>query len=239
MSKKLGEKSIKNYNENLKYSQDELAVSYLPAVKAMAYRLKERLPSSVDTVDLISIGAEELVKLARRYDDKLNDSFWGYAKQRVYGSMLDYLRSLDVVSRSNRKLIKSIDFEISKYMNDHEEEPDDDYLAYTLGEDVSKIREARVAADIYTLMPIDDQLTNFGDSNNIVKKVEQQELVGVIRDILGTLEEREQIIIQLYYFEELSLKEISSILEITESRISQIHKAIIRKVRDKLGENSG
>ncbi|HIC43008.1 MAG TPA: RNA polymerase sigma factor FliA, partial [Sulfurimonas sp.] len=97
------------YVNELKHKEDELAISYLPAVKAMAFRLKERLPSSIDFCDLAAIGTEELVKLARRYDEKQNDSFWGYAKTRVYGSMLDYLRSLDLVSRSNRKLIKMID----------------------------------------------------------------------------------------------------------------------------------
>lgn len=227
-------KKIESYNENMKHSRDELAISYLPAVKAMAYRLKERLPSSVDTVDLISIGAEELVKLARRYDDQINDSFWGYAKQRVYGAMLDYLRSLDVLSRSNRKLIKAIDQAISEYVNEHEEEPDDMYLAETLGEDLHKIREARAAADIYSIMPLNEQLATYNEEGT-GKKVEQEELIEIIQDILDQLQEREQLIIQLYYFEELSLKEISSILKITESRISQIHKAVLKKIRDKLG----
>jgi len=75
-----------------------------------AYRLKERLPSSVDFSDLSAIGTEVLIKLARRYDEVLNDSFWGYAKKRVYGSMLDYLRSLDILSRASRKLVKSIEW---------------------------------------------------------------------------------------------------------------------------------
>ena len=94
----------KGYNQTLKYAQDELALQYLPAVKAMAFRLKERLPSSIEMADLVSIGTEELIKLARRYDSSLNDSFWGFAKTRVNGAMLDYLRSLDVLSRANRKL---------------------------------------------------------------------------------------------------------------------------------------
>ena len=70
-------KSNNGYNQTLKYAQDELALQYLPAVKAMAFRLKERLPSSIEMADLVSIGTEELIKLARRYDSSLNDSFWG------------------------------------------------------------------------------------------------------------------------------------------------------------------
>lgn len=226
------------YSQHLRHNQDELAVSYLPAVKAMAYRLKERLPSSVDTADLISIGAEELIKLARRYNDALNDSFWGYAKTRVQGAMLDYLRSLDVVSRGNRKLIKQIDVAVSHYMNEHAEEPSEEYLAEILGEDIKKIHEARVASDVYMLMPIEEQLSAF-DENEIEIRIEQEELVGIIHEVLATLNEREQLVVQLYYFEELNLKEISEVLDLTESRVSQIHKEIIKKIRSRLGGAHG
>lgn len=227
-------KEGQGYSSHLKYNQDELALSYLPAVKAMGYRLKERLPSSVDVADLVSIGTEELIKLARRYDEALNDSFWGFAKTRVYGAMLDYLRSLDVVSRGSRKLIKRIDLEVSHYLNEHAEEPSDEYLAELLGEDVKKIREAKVASDIHLLLPLEDQLSALGEEATEVR-IEQEELVEVITAILGELEEREQLVIQLYYFEELNLKEISEVLEVSESRISQIHKEVIKKIRSRLG----
>lgn len=226
------------YNQTLKHAQDELALQYLPAVKAMAFRLKERLPSSIEMADLVSIGTEELIKLARRYDSSLNDSFWGYAKTRVNGAMLDYLRSLDVLSRANRKLVKSIDYEISKYFNDHQEEPSDEYLAKVLNEDIAKIKEARVASDIYALVPIDEQY-NAICAENIVEDVQKEELMELIHNILKKLSKREQMVIQLYYFEELSLKEISEILDITESRISQIAKEVIKKIRQGLGDING
>lgn len=231
-------KQTNAYKQNLKYAQDELATQYLPAVKAMAFRLKERLPSSIDVMDLVSIGAEELVKLARRYDSSINDSFWGFAKTRVNGAMLDYLRSLDVLSRSNRKLVKSIDLEVSKYFNQYQEEPSDEYLAKVLNEEVAKIKEARMASDIYALVPIDEQY-NAIIGDNILEDLQQEELIEIISKILQGLSQREQMIIQLYYFEELSLKEISEILGITESRISQISKEVIKKVRLALGEVNG
>jgi RNA polymerase sigma factor for flagellar operon FliA len=119
----------RGYDTQLRYYQDELAIQYLPAVKAMVYRLKERLPQSVEFDDLVSIGAEELIKLARRYDKKQNDSFWGYAKTRVYGAMLDYLRSLDIVSRANRKLIKQIDEIVEQFVDENGVEPENSYIA--------------------------------------------------------------------------------------------------------------
>ncbi|BDB63587.1 RNA polymerase sigma factor FliA [Helicobacter magdeburgensis] len=231
-------KSNNGYNQTLKYAQDELALQYLPAVKAMAFRLKERLPSSIEMADLVSIGTEELIKLARRYDSSLNDSFWGYAKTRVNGAMLDYLRSLDVLSRASRKLVKAIDYEISKYFNDYQEEPSDEYLAKILNEDVAKIKEARVASDVYALVPIDEQY-NAICGENILEDVQKDELMEIIHNVLKKLGKREQMIIQLYYFEELNLKEIGEILEITESRISQITKEVIKKIRQALGDING
>jgi len=219
------------YEENLKSYRDELAVNYMPAVKAMAARLKERLPSSVEFNDLVSIGLEELVKLARRYDPKQNDNFWGYAQKRIYGSMLDFLRSLDTVSRSDRKLIKDIEKIIETYQAEYNHEPEDEYIADILGVDVEKIKKAKNASEIYNVMPIEEQL-NFFD--NVSKKIEEEELISTIKKLLQKMNEKEQLIIQLYYFEELSLKEISEILGVTESRISQIHKNVIKKLRKEL-----
>lgn len=226
------------YLDQIQNSQDELAIQYLPAVRSMAFRLKERLPSSVDFNDLVSVGTEELIKLSRRYDAALNDSFWGYAKTRVNGAMLDYLRSLDVVSRSSRKLIKSIDSEVTKYYNEHGQEPDDAYLAEVLGEDITKIRDAKAASDIYAHVPMDEQF-NAIEQDNITKKLEFEELLSAIQATLKTMTDREQLLIQLYFFEELNLSEIKEILGITESRISQIIKEVIKKVRKSLGESHG
>ena len=107
-----------------------------------------------------------------------------------------------------------------------------------LNEEVAKIKEARVASDIYALVPIDEQY-NAIVGDNILEDLQQEELIEIISKILRDLSQREQMIIQLYYFEELSLKEISEVLGITESRISQIAKEVIKKIRLALGETNG
>ncbi len=219
------------YMENLKSYRDSLAIDYMPAVKAMAAKLKERLPSSVDFNDLVSVGYEELVKLSHRYDPRKNDNFWGYAQKRIYGAMLDFLRSLDTVSRGDRKLIKQVDKIVEEYLSEYNVEPTDEEIAELLEIDVEKVKKARTAGDIYSVMPIEDQLKYF---ENISKKIEEEELIDIIKNILKKLSEKEQLIIQLYYFEELSLKEIAQILGVTESRVSQIHKKVIQKIRKKL-----
>jgi len=223
--------SIKNKNKET----NEIVVQFMPAVRAMSFRLKERLPSSIDVQDLISIGMEELIKLSRRYDTEQNDSFWGYAKKRVYGSMLDYLRSLDVISRSNRRLVKAIDTEISKFAGEDMAEPSDEYLAEKLGEPIHKIREAKLASQINTNVPLNEHIMGHKDED-IEKVIEKEQMIESIKDILSTLSDREQMIITLYYYDELNLKEISEILEISESRISQIHKKLVKQLRIKLVE---
>ena len=228
------QKQLDIYKSQIKKEQDDLVIAYMPAVKAMAYRLKSRLPSSVEVSDLISVGSEAMVRLSHSYDKSQNDNFWGYVKQRVYGSMLDYLRTLDSISRNSRKLVKDIDRLSDEYYNKHQSEPSDEYLAKALNEDISKIKEARNLSDIASVLRLEDQYELLSEYNTEAQ-IEKDELREHIKDILSKFSERDQMIIQLYYYEELSLKEISEILNITESRISQIHKRLITKIRERLG----
>ena len=230
----LKQKQLNAYKSTIKKEQDEIVLKYMPALRAMAFRLKERLPSSIDVNDLISVGVEEMIKLSRKYDKEQNDSFWGYGKKRIYGSMLDYLRALDVVSRSDRKLVKSINTEIDNYFNTHEEEPSDEYLAEKLNEDIEKIREARGVSGIITILPIDEQMELIGQ-NDVEKSIEREDLILKIEEALKDFDERDQMLVQLYYYEELNLKEISQIMNISESRISQIHKRLLDRIRRSLG----
>ena len=225
--------SLNPYAQALKKEQDELVVSYLPALRALAFRLKERLPSSIDVNDLISIGVEEMIKLASRYEKEQNNSFWGFVKKRVYGAMLDYLRSLDVMIRNNRKIIKDIDTLIDEYYQKYEEEPDDKYLAQRLNLEVEKVKEVRQAHAVSYVLPLDEQVNCYTEDNTL-EKIEKQALLDKVSEVLETLKEREQLIIQLYYYEELNLKEISEMLGISESRISQIHKKLLRKLRERV-----
>lgn len=228
------QKQLKNaYASAIKNAQDELAVQYIPAVRAMGYRLYDRLPKSIEVNDLISVGMEELIKLARRYDETQNDNFWGYAKKRVHGAMLDYLRSLDTISRENRKIVRDVENIINKYMSENDEEPSDEYLAKELNIDVEKIKEARIAQAVSYVMPLSDQV-EIVSSENILDELTKEDLIEKITDILSTLDEREQLIIQLYFFEELRLSEISEILNIGESRICQIQNKVINLIRQRL-----
>lgn len=225
------------YSEHIAHSQDELALEHLGRTKAMCYRIKDRLPSFIDVNDLISIATEELIKLARRYDTSINDTFWNYAKTRINGAILDHLRALDVVSRANRKLIKAIDYEVRKFYNEHQIEPSDDELSEILKEDVKKIKDARVASEINLLTPLNDQLDAF--ETDIAHKIEQEELVDKIKAVLFSLDDRDAMIVQMYFFDELTLAEIREVMGITESRISQIIKQCLRTIRAEITKGQG
>nr|WP_314392098.1 RNA polymerase sigma factor FliA [uncultured Campylobacter sp.] len=221
------------YAQTIKKEQDDIVLAYTPALRAMAFRLKERLPSHIDVSDLMGAGLEEMVRLSRKYDKERNDSFWGYAQKRVYGAMLDFLRGLDVVSRADRTLVKNIDALVNEYFNKFEREPEDEYLAAMLEESVEKIREARNVSAVVGVLSIDDQMELMSEENTF-ERVEREDLIEKITQILNEFEARDQLIVQLYYYEELSLKEISEILQISEGRISQIHKRLMEKIRKKL-----
>ncbi len=221
------------YAQTIKKEQDDIVLAYTPALRAMAFRLKERLPAHIDVSDLMGAGLEEMVRLSRKYDKERNDSFWGYAQKRVYGAMLDFLRGLDVVSRTDRTLVKNIDALVNEYFNKFEREPEDEYLAAMLEESVEKIREARNVSAVVGVLSIDDQMELMSEENTF-ERVEREDLIEKITQILNEFEERDQLIVQLYYYEELSLKEIGEILHISEGRISQIHKRLMEKIRKKL-----
>ena len=227
-------KQLEAYKTQIKKEQDELVIAYMPALRAMACRLKSRLPSSIEVSDLISIGTEAMVRLSHSYDKNQNDNFWGYAKHRVQGSMLDYLRSLDTLSRQNRKLVKDIDRLVDEYYSKHQYEPSDEYLASALNEDVSKIKEVRSLSDLTSVLRLEDQFNILSDYDTEAQ-IEKEELIEHIKLVLSEINQRDQLVIQLYYYEELNLSEISEILNITESRISQIHKRLIIKIRERLG----
>ena len=226
-------KQLSAYAQTIKKEQDDIVLSYMPALRTMAFRLKERLPGSIDVNDLIGVGVEEMIKLSRKYDKDRNDSFWGYAKKRIYGSMLDFLRDLDVISRTDRTLVKAIDAVTNEYFNEHETEPDDEYVAKILNEDVEKVREARNVSSVVSTLRIDDQMELMSDEDTLAA-IEKEDLTEKIQAVLRELDERDQLVIQLYYYEELSLKEISEILRVSEGRVSQVHKRLMQKIRDRL-----
>lgn len=228
-------KQLDAYQTGVKSEQNELVVAYMPALRAMAARLKTRLPACVEFNDLVSAGVCAMVALSRAYDKEKNDNFWGYARMRVYGAMLDFLRSLDPMSRGDRKLIKQINELSSQYFNEHESEPSDEWLAKKIGVSELQISDAKNMSEISMVLPLDEQFDLLSGPENTLEKIEKDDLISHIMEILRSFSLKDQQVIQLLYFDELELSEISQILGISQSRVCQIHKKMIIKLRERLG----
>ncbi|EGA5182690.1 TPA: RNA polymerase sigma factor FliA [Salmonella enterica subsp. enterica serovar Typhimurium] len=201
---------------------------YVPLVRHEALRLQVRLPASVELDDLLQAGGIGLLNAVDRYDALQGTAFTTYAVQRIRGAMLDELRSRDWVPRSVRR-------------NATETE-----VAERLGIPVAEYRQMLLDTNNSQLFSYDEWREEHGDSIELVTEEHQQEnplhqlLEGDLRqrvmDAIESLPEREQLVLTLYYQEELNLKEIGAVLEVGESRVSQLHSQAIKRLRTKLGK---
>ena len=224
------------YQKTMQDEQNNLVLDYMPALKALALRMKERLPSSVDLNDLISIGTEEMIKLSRRYDKAKNSSFWGFAKTRVQGAMIDYLRSIDVLSRAQRGLIKQLGELLDEHFIKEGVELSDEEAAKLLDTSEEKISKARIQLDLSFLLPLDEHMSFYYHEEDPYEKIEQDDLIEHINLVLAELKAKEALIIQLYYYEELSLDEIKELTGHSKVRICQLLKSTTKKIAAKLNE---
>ncbi|EAO8934357.1 RNA polymerase sigma factor FliA [Salmonella enterica] len=199
---------------------------YVPLVRHEALRLQVRLPASVELDDLLQAGGIGLLNAVDRYDALQGTAFTTYAVQRIRGAMLDELRSRDWVPRSVRRNAREV--------------------AERLGIPVAEYRQMLLDTNNSQLFSYDEWREEHGDSIELVTEEHQQEnplhqlLEGDLRqrvmDAIESLPEREQLVLTLYYQEELNLKEIGAVLEVGESRVSQLHSQAIKRLRTKLGK---
>ncbi|HCJ8982806.1 RNA polymerase sigma factor FliA [Escherichia coli] len=201
---------------------------YVPLVRHEALRLQVRLPASVELDDLLQAGGIGLLNAVERYDALQGTAFTTYAVQRIRGAMLDELRSRDWVPRSVRR-------------NATETE-----VAERLGIDIADYRQMLLDTNNSQLFSYDEWREEHGDSIELVTDDHQREnplqqlldsnLRQRVMEAIETLPEREKLVLTLYYQEELNLKEIGAVLEVGESRVSQLHSQAIKRLRTKLGK---
>jgi RNA polymerase sigma factor for flagellar operon FliA len=228
--------------------RDALIIEYAPLVKLLANRMAMRIPPSVSVDDLVSAGIMGLVDAIDRYDPSRDVKFKTYAEFRIRGAMLDELRSLDWVPRSTRKKIRKMEQAIQAV----------EARLNRPAEDEEIIEEMQISMDAYydilnsargvELLSLDGYVKDEKDNSdskrtfkNLVRgksdpdnQIMNFELKEVVVDAIKSLSKKEQMVISLYYYDELTLKEIGEVIELTESRISQIHTKAIIKMRAKL-----
>ena len=221
---------------------------YLSLVKYIAGRLAIGLPRSVEMDDLINAGVVGLIEAYHNFDSAKNVKFETYASLRIRGSILDELRGMDWVPRSTRARSREIERTMARLENTLGRSPNETELAeglgvelaeyYTMIDDVSStallsLDEMTHGDDDDKPVPLVDTLKS-ADQASALAQLESDEMRNLLADSLGQLTEQERLVVALYYYEELTLKEIGQVLELSESRVSQLHTKAVLSLRVKL-----
>ncbi|MGO9975372.1 MAG: RNA polymerase sigma factor WhiG [Solirubrobacteraceae bacterium] len=231
-------------------ARERLVIAYAPLVKYVAGRMSSGLPAHIEEADLISYGLTGLISAIERFDLGREIKFETYAITRIRGSILDELRTLDWVPRSVRARAKEIERANMKLEARFQRAPTDEEVAGELSISVDEFHDALLQISNSTIVAL-DELWNVSDSGgdqvslldtlpdrgapDPQQIVDQGELRDRIADAIAALPEREKLVIALYYYENLTLREIGEVLGVTESRVSQLHTKAVLRLRSKLG----
>jgi len=229
-------------------SKELLILEYLPLVKYVAARLAIGLPPSVEIDDLIGSGTIGLLSAVERYDPSRDNKFSTYAIARIRGSMLDELRSMDWIPRSVRKKARRVEEAYARLENRLRRPAMDDEVAKELAVTVPEFLEILDEVRGTALVSLDDFMSPTDSSSTMrihdtvedqgridpAAALEVEKMRKVLEGALDALPERDKLVIILYYYEELTLKEIGSTLGVSESRVSQIHTKAILRLRGRL-----
>ncbi|MFQ5449146.1 MAG: sigma-70 family RNA polymerase sigma factor [Nitrospinaceae bacterium] len=229
-------------------NRDAVIKEYGPMIKYVANRIAMRLPPHIEVDDLISVGVLGLIDAIQKYDPTRGAKFKTYAEFRVRGAILDELRSMDWVPRSVRQKAASMDAVVQKLQSKLGRPPEDDEIAAEMGMDLNEffntLNETRsmpvlsledlgIAKETGEQQSLLDCLAGKGDTDPQTQ-LRLNELKEIIAKAIDQLPEKERLMISLYYYEELTMKEIGEVLSITESRVSQIHSKAVFRLRTKL-----
>lgn len=230
-------------------ARERLVVAYSPLVKYVAGRMATGLPAHVEEGDLISYGLVGLINAIERFDLSREIRFETYAITRVRGAILDELRALDWVPRSVRARAREIERAHAKLEAKFHRVPTDEEIAGEIGLTVDELNDALLAIANSSVTALDELWAvsdASGDSVSLLdtlpdrnaedpeQVVDANELKDRIADAISRLPEREKLVIALYYYENLMLREIGEILGVTESRVSQLHTKAVLRLRSRL-----
>jgi RNA polymerase sigma factor for flagellar operon FliA len=230
-------------------ARERLVVAYSPLVKYVSGRMASGLPAHVEEADLISYGLVGLISAIGRFEPEREIKFETYAITRIKGAIIDELRSLDWVPRSVRSRAREIEKANSKLEHLLQRAPTDDEMAAELGMSVEEFQEALLQISNSTVAALDELWTvsdASGDSVSLLDTLQDHgapdpaavmdatELKDRMADAIARLPEREKLVVALYYYENLTLREIGEVLGVTESRVSQLHTKAVLRLRSRL-----
>ena len=218
--------------------RNALIEHYLPLVRLVAGRLAIGLPSHVDRDDLLSSGFFGLLDAIERYDPTRRNKFETYAGVRIRGAMLDYLRAKDWMPVTMRQRIRKYSDVSAQLASELGREATDEEIRERMGIGEKEYRVMLRELGAATLIPLDDYLAGGGEKaaedGGPSAQIEATEIKETLAAAIDRLPEKERIVVSLYYYDELTLKEISKILHLTEARISQLHSKAVFRLRGSL-----
>ncbi|MBR0261195.1 MAG: FliA/WhiG family RNA polymerase sigma factor [Selenomonadaceae bacterium] len=227
------------YRENKTVElRNEIAEYYLPLVRIVCGRLAVSLPQHLDKDDLLSSGFFGLLDAIDRFDITRNIKFETYAGVRIRGAMIDYLRSKDWIPVSMRQRIRKYEQTVSRLENELGRAATDEEIADALEISNEELQTLINQCNSATVIPLEDYLkTDASEAIDTNNSTELFELRETLAKAIERLPERERIVVSLYYYEEMTLKEISLVLHLTEARISQLHTKAILRMRGYLAQS--
>ena len=229
-------------------NREEVIKRYSPMIKYVANRIAMRLPPHIEVDDLISVGVLGLMDAISKYDSSRGAKFKTYAEFRVRGAILDELRAMDWVPRSIRQKASSVDKVVQQLQAKLSRAPEDEEVAKAMGISLDQFHETLNETKSIPIFSLEDLgiAKESGEQQSLLDclagkadadpqtQIRLIELKEIIAKAIDALPEKERLMVSLYYYEELTMKEIGAVLEITESRVSQIHSKAVYRLRTKL-----
>tara|TARA_A100001015_G_C14909831_1_gene679972 strand:- start:457 stop:1260 length:804 start_codon:yes stop_codon:yes gene_type:complete len=218
-------------------TRDKWIEDYLPLVKSIVSRLRHHFPDHYDSEDMYGIGAKALILSVNQYDPAKGKSFGNYAALRIKGSLLDELRKIDSLPRTNRAKARSLQLTVHNLEAELKRQPSEDEIIGELRISKGDYGKLLKETQPISFIPIDGYSENSGQSEeglplsetisdpteqNALEKTEGRERITLLRECIKDLPDQQKKILMLYYYEELRLSEIGQIFGLTEGRISQI-----------------
>lgn len=246
MDEKAREKLWDSYFENkTPQIREKIIIEYAPLVKLVAGRLSMYLGYNVEYDDLVGYGIFGLIDAIDKFDSAKNVKFETYASLRIRGAILDQIRKMDWIPRSVRQKQKLIESACAKIETTYGRPATDEEIAIELDVSVEDYHAWQGQTKTTSLVSLEEfveqgsemRMDASGNSHfeQPEKAVEKEELVKMIAEALEQLTEKERQVVMLYYYEDMTLKEISCVLDVSESRVSQLHTKSLAKLKNKLG----
>ena len=228
-------------------TKEEIVIKYASLVKYLAQKLALRLPANIELDDLISAGVMGLMDAVDKYNPDRENKFKTYAEFRIRGAMLDELRSQDWVPRSVREKAKQLERAYTKLEQDLGRQANDDEVRLELGLNRDEYQNLLYEVRSVSLLNFDDLssltkadkksmlgLIENGKIPNPFSEISKSNVKKLVEKAIKDLPEKQRLVLALYYYEDLNLKEIGEILEVTESRVSQLHTQAVLRLKSRL-----